>query len=652
MADLEKEERHIRDYWHILWARKNIALLSFIIIILIAMFINISQQPIYESSVELVVERNQPRVPTSNSMELGRLDETYFRTQYKIIQSRFLAEKVADKLRQSSSSSPLPSSGQSREALIGTIQRSISIVPIAGTRMFMIVTRGSNPKFVARLANTVAEAYIEQNIESQTSSAQRTISFLTDRLNDLREKLRTSELTLYEFKEQQGAILTLKGKLDKLEIRLAEQLKEYKEKYPSVLELKSEIEKVKDKLREELAKRGGNGHNPGGKSTGAFDREQIQYSFLEREINTNKQLYQILLQKLQEVNVSGEAATINTRVIEPARIPSSPIRPKKQLNLIFGALVGLVLGTGLAFFQEYLDTSLKSVDDVEERLGMPVLGLIPSIVTDKTNPGALLPRLRAWLKPVPEQEELDNRRLLHLILEERPRSGINEAYRSLRTNLQFSSLDKPLRAILVTSGAASEGKSTTVANLGIALAKADKKVLLVDSDLRRPVLHKCFNLDNDKGLSNVLIKECLLDAAVKPTAVENLSVLTSGPIPPNPAEMVGSEKMHELINLMRDQFDMIVFDSPPTVAVTDAAVLAPLMDGIILVIKAGRTPSDLCRRSRTLLDKTQTPILGAILNDITPQVGAYYYYYHDRYYHYYTDEGEKKKKRKKVRKSH
>jgi capsular exopolysaccharide synthesis family protein len=580
----------------------------------------------------------------------------YKRQQYKIIQSRFLAGKVADKLRQLPRSSSLLPPGQSRKALIATIRGSISIIPVAGTRMFMIVTRGSDPKFVARLANMVAQAYIEQNIESQTSSAQRTISFLTDRLNELREKLRTSELTLYEFKEKQGTVLALKGKLDKLKNRLAEQLKKYKEKYPSVLELKSEIEKTEAKLWEEIARRGGQAggrsRNPGGKSVGAsFDKEQIQYSFLEREIDTNKQLYQILLQKLQEVNVSGEVATTNIRVIDPAQVPSTPIKPKKRLNLIFGALLGLVLGTGLAFFQEYLDTSLKSVEDIEERLGLPVLGLIPSIGTDKTSAGAIIPRLRARLRPALEEGRESALRSLHLISEEKPRSGINEAYRSLRTNLQFSSLDKPVRTILVTSGAASEGKSTTVANLGIALAKADKKVLLVDSDLRRPVLHKCFNLDNNKGLSNVLIEECSLDAAVKPTTVENLSLLTSGPIPPNPAEMVGSKKMHELINLMRGQFNIIVFDSPPAVAVTDAVVLASLMDGIILVIKAGMTPSDLCRRSRALLDKAKTPILGTVLNNITPRVGGYYYYYyHDRYYSYYTDEGEKKKKRK-VKKS-
>ena len=257
MAVEGREEKHLRDYWRILWARRNISLLSFFIIILIAVFVNLSQKPVYQSSVELVVERSQARIPVSGTLGGGRFDETYFRTQYKLIQSRFLAGIVADKLRQSSSSASLLPSGQSREALIATIRSSISIIPVAGTRMFLIVTRASDPKFTARLANTVAEAYIEQNIESQTSSAQRTISFLAKRLNELREKLRISELALYEFKEKQGTVLALKGKLDKLKARLAEQLKEYKEKYPGVLELKSEIEKTEAKLWEEIARRGG-----------------------------------------------------------------------------------------------------------------------------------------------------------------------------------------------------------------------------------------------------------------------------------------------------------------------------------------------------------------------------------------------------------
>jgi len=225
----------------------------------------------------------------------------------------------------------------------------------------------------------------------------------------------------------------------------------------------------------------------------------------------------------------------------------------------------------------------------------------------------------------------------HLITHTKPKSPVAEAYRTLRTNIQFSGLDSPYKTILITSAGPAEGKSTTLANLGVAMAQAGMQVLIVDCDLRKPVQHKIFKVQNNQGLTNVLVEHLDPEQVVQKTAVDNLSLLTSGPIPPNPSELLGSERMKELIQQLKSRYDIFLFDSPPAVAVTDAALLSAQLDGVILVLRAGTAKIDMAKQAKEQIEKANGKIIGAVLYGVNYSGEDYHYYY------YY---GEKKKGRK------
>ena len=286
---------------------------------------------------------------------------------------------------------------------------------------------------------------------------------------------------------------------------------------------------------------------------------------------------------------------------------------------MMAGLVGMILAVGAAFFLEYLDDTIKTPDDVVRTLKLSTLGAIT--------------RIR------PEGEAYQHK----LVSSEHPRSPISEAYRTLRTNIQFSTLDKPAKTLLVTSPNPVEGKSVTAANLAVVMAQSGMKTLLVDSDLRRPTQHKLFQVPNQKGLTNMLLlDELVLDGNIQSVDIENLSVLTSGPIPPNPSELLGSGKMQALLQQLKAVYDVIVFDSPPALAVTDAAVMSRQMDGVVLVTDSGRTRRDMAVRAKETLTKVGANILGVALNRLSERSGGYYYYY----YYYARDDGGQGQRRR------
>jgi len=348
----------------------------------------------------------------------------------------------------------------------------------------------------------------------------------------------------------------------------------------------------------------------------AFSARQIQdiqtrINTLEGQINDWQATfaqYQLLL---------GDTGVNVLTVIEEAAVPTTPIGPQRLMQVALAAAIGLILAVGAAFLIEYLDDSLKSPDEVTKTLGLTTLGGITRISGD--NP--------------PDK----------LITVRHPKSPISEAYRVMRTNLQFSSLDRPLRSLVVTSPNPIEGKSTTLANLGVVMAQAGKSVVLVDSDLRRPMLHKIFQVSNKEGLTTVLLEEePLLDGRLQETGIENLRLLTSGPLPPNPSELLGSQKMRTLIERLEAEADVVVFDTPPALPVTDAVVLATQTDGVLLVAEAGKT-----RRSAALgavenMRQVGANVLGAVLNRLSPRRSGSYYYY----YYYYAEDNKGRRRRK------
>ena len=334
--------------------------------------------------------------------------------------------------------------------------------------------------------------------------------------------------------------------------------------------------------------------------------------------------YANLVKSFEDLRLNEARATDTISTVEPAEVPKKPVRPRVLLNTVLGLLVGMVLAIGGVLLIEYLDDTLKNPDDVVQALKLSTLGAIP--------------RTRQ------ENGDTDAERQLVAFLN--PKSPVSEAYRILRTNIQFSSLDKPIRTLLVTSANPSEGKSTTAANLAAIMAQTGQKVVLIDTDLRRPVIHKVFNVPNNLGLTSALLTPpdaSTLPHLIQPTLIKNLSVLTSGPLPPNPSELLGSRRMADLIEVLKSVADIVIFDSPPALAVTDSAVLARQLDGVLLVIDSGETREPLARRAIQELTKVGAHILGVALNRLSPTTtdGYYYYYYH----HYYgdTDKGDSEK---------
>jgi polysaccharide biosynthesis transport protein len=345
---------------------------------------------------------------------------------------------------------------------------------------------------------------------------------------------------------------------------------------------------------------------------GFSSNERAERDRLEASLAQQSQTYASLLQSYEQVRLT-EAQTTSTVVLkDPAVAPSSPIRPRTATNTALASVVGLMLAVGVVFLIEALDDTLRTPDDIVRHLGLPVLGIIAShdIVDGK---------------PVAAYK---------------PRSQVAEAFRSLRTNLQFASVDHPLETILCTSPSPEDGKSTVAANLALVMAQGERKVALLDADLRRPRIHRLLGLPNRFGISGLFVmRQVQLDGALRPSEIPNLFTMTSGKTPPNPAELLGSSRMGEILEQVKAQVDVVVIDSPPVLAVTDATVLAPRVDGVLLVLKPGVTKITAARQAVEQLQRVNAPLLGVVLNEVSITKSRYKYYYYKgyQYYHAYPE---------------
>jgi len=325
------------------------------------------------------------------------------------------------------------------------------------------------------------------------------------------------------------------------------------------------------------------------------------------------------VQQVYEVTAmeSKQTSLGTVQVIEPAEKVDKPFRPNKKVNILLGIAIGLIIGIGLAFFIEYLDTSVKTIDDVERALQAPVLGVIPQ------NVGVLL--------------------------EEGPESPHAEAYRVLRTNVLFSRKDPKLNTLTIVSGGAGEGKSTTIFNLATVFAQNGQRVLVVDSDLRRPSLHKYLKITNSIGLTNFLMKQNTLEEVIQTSPVPNLDFLPSGRLPSSSMGILSSLQMKELIREVKRRYDFVFFDSPPIMGVSDASVLASEVDMVLQVIQYRRYPQPMTIRAKQMIEKVGGNLLGIVLNNINVSQDENYYYYSGYYYDYYTKgeygEGESRGKK-------
>jgi len=419
--------------------------------------------------------------------------------------------------------------------------------------------------------------------------------------------------------------------------------------YPKVKQVQSQIDEMNTVLvreRKHLAERITNDYLAAVRREDlvrkAFEEQQkqanliagrsVQYNILKREVETNKQLYEGLLQRLKEAGVTAGLKASNIRIVDPAVPPKKPAKPNLPLNLALATMMGLALGVGAAFLQEHLDNTLKSSEDVERYLALPALALIPSVeslngrrsaVYGLSEPKKLL--AAAEVEPSPTRWYRIDATADH-------DSALAEAFRSLRTSVLLSTADRPPRTLLISSSQPSEGKTTISINLAISLSQLGRRVLLIDADMRRPSIRKVFEMPDTLGLVSYLTGQQEWRAAVCTTGLANLEALVCGPVPPNPAELLSSERMRMLLTEAKQEYDFVVLDSPPLLNVADSRILATLAEGVVLVVKGGATPRELAQRAQSYARNVGANVIGAVLNNLDVRTGENYYYYHYDYY--------------------
>jgi capsular exopolysaccharide synthesis family protein len=590
--------------------------------------------------------------------------------------------------------------GRAEQALargdaVGELRKRLAVALDKDSRIVFIQVSDRDPKWSATLANAVAEAFITEILSVKTNTTQGASDWLEKQLADLEVKLDQSGKALFDFKRSHDIVATswedrqsmvsqrlvavndaltrarvqraqlearaeqfaaigqslekgdqsidslglagaeslqaLKGKYAEARIECADMRVRYLNEYPKLEACEAKVAATRDALKRELQSLMNAAQNEYQEvsqaerklfklldetKTDAFGLNQYERDYLElkRTHDNNQRLYEMVLKRLKDAGITGMMQMSNVRILDRAEAPTQPASPRPLRNLAVAMVVGLLAGLGFAYLLELLDTTITSREQVEERLGLAFLGIIPSISDQKG------------------EKERD------LFVHANPRSAVAECLRSIRTNLLFMSPEKPLKTIVVTSASPSEGKTTTATALAEVMADGGNRVLIVDADMRRPQLHKVFEIPNEAGLSSLILGEGKLDQLIRPSQVPNLHVLPCGPIPPNPAELLHTEGFARLLAAMAQRYDRVIIDSPPGGVVADAVVMSTQVDGTLVVLKAGQTSRDAAKRAvRSILD-VKGRIFGAVLNDLDledQRYGQYYQYY--RYGDYGSD---------------
>ncbi len=571
---------------------------------------------------------------------------------------------------------------------IDTFLEDLTVAPIRNSRLVDVKFRAADPALATSVVNALAKNYIEQTLEYKFLASKEAKDWLGERLAEQRKEVETAESKLQAYREQndaislqdrenivvqkladlnaavtrakteriqkestynqlrsiQGnasaldtfpAILTnsfiqqQKADLAQLQQQHAQLSEKFGDKHPDIIKVKSAIQSAQLKLQTEIGKIVASVRNEYqtalsqenslaaalGQQKGealSMNRKAIDYSVLDREVQSSKQLYESLMQRAKETGISGELKSSNIRVIDHAERPRAPIAPRKLLNMALGLFGGIMFAFGLAFFFEYLDSRIKTPDELKTHLGLPSLGMVPAL-EPKSWKGKE-PMIHAGVPP-----------------------GFVEAFRTIRTNVLFSSAQEGSRTLVITSTGPGEGKTTVASNLAIGFAQAGQRVLLIDADMRRPRVHQVFGHAQEPGLSNLMVGNAKASESVRKSPVPGLWVLASGHNPPNPAELLGSQRFRDFLTSLKEHFDLILIDSPPSLAVTDAAIAANAASGVIFVVGAEMTSRHAARAAVEQLEQSRANFVGAILNRVELERNAYYYshYYRREYGAYY-----------------
>jgi succinoglycan biosynthesis transport protein ExoP len=580
-----------------------------------------------------------------------------------------------------------------------TLAANLTVEPVVSTSLVQLRFRHTDPELSKKVVDTLADAFAYNNIDRETATSDKNARLLGERIAELQLKTRQLEEQKFNFAKSNNLPLTtekgsnieverlgqlssdlleaenkrkeaeslwkaagaavdpndipevqdnkriqnLREQLDKLTSDRAQMLEIYTEEWPAVKQIDSKIatlrqalakapreivagmqSRYQSSLSKEASLRAEYNRQRG--TTTAQGLAQIQMGTLLQDLETNKQELALLRQRQRELETAGQDRENNVKVSSYSRLPRAPVGPPRARNIMLALLLSLGAGVGLAFLLDYLDDTLKSVDDVDRYLHLPSLALIPASRSD-----------RARLKgrgAAPAEEETTA-----LALASDARSPVAEAYRHLRTSLLLSSAGQPPKTILITSSQPSEGKTTTAVNTAVMLAQTGAEVLIIDCDLRRPRVHANFGLSNGRGVTNYLSGERDLDSLIQPhDKMPNFKILTSGPVPPNPAELLGSTEMRRLLVRLSERFAHIVIDSPPIISFTDASILSTMVDGVMLVVHGGRSSRAVVRRAKQQLIDVGANIFGVVLNNVKLESTDYYYY--SGYYSSYYNDGD------------
>lgn len=683
---------HLREYWKTVRKRLWTFVNFFAILVVSVTLFSITQERVYEANVSLQIDAVTPRYTRFqdvNSLGTGHYlsDQEYYATQHAKLRSRSLALEVLANTDVSRDPRFVdhPNPG-------GLVLEMVRVEPKDNTRLVVIRCQHTDPEFAETLCQQWAETFTARNMLSMSSQMTEAIQRLADEVQTAKEAVGQAESVLLGFKKQYN-VLSLSGEdrdniltqqlseltkvyaqaqaerltreseyrsLKALLIReksplalslmvnnaLLQQLREglsaklrtraelkqtYLEQHPRVIEVNSQVTQYESQILGEVqnelsrrklvfdlsvAREAELASGLSGQTAAALDlgEQEGEYNRLQREVETRRTVYEYLLQRLQETDIIQELQVNNIQLIDPAMARQKPIKPNVGLNIALAIIVGLFGGVSLALFFEYMDNSIKTREEVEA-LGMPFLGIIPSVTDDAGRP-------------------LQNQRERYLYSMKNPKSAFSEFMRNIRTNILYMrpAGEEGAQRILVTSAGPREGKTTTSVNLGITMASGNRRVLLIDADLRRPSLHKAFGLGNQKGFSDILTGRWGAETVPMMTEQKGLFVIPSGPRPPNPAELLSGNRVEEVLQKLGELFDVIILDSPPVAAVTDAVVLAQNVDGVVLVVKSFKVGRDLVLQAKRQLEDVNASLYGVALNDFDIQRKSYGYYYYYTYY--------------------
>ena len=623
-------ELNLRDYLRI-FRKRRVTIIASFILVTIASAIYTSREPVVytASSTIKIDQRNTIAGLLTEAIVYSPGD--IMESEPKIIKGYTTMEKAARRLGLLTDTS---TTEQINDA-VGQLQGEIETERVEQTNMIRIVSKAPTAKEAVVLANTVAEVYIKESLEEKAKQARQGRQFIEDQLASLESRTEDLETRLKEFGENNINVKLagpLQQKLTDLEFQLTELLQKYTEKHPKVVELRDQIKSMEAHIK-------------------GFSGQEIEYSRLNRELEVTRKLYGMMKEKLEETRISEAQKVGDISIVNPAVMPSAPISGGKRMLVVAGAFMGIILGFALAFIFETLDTSIGTIEDVENVVKLPVLGVIPSIEDEAKQNASPFAKLKERFLPSHKSEAQE--RSIRLFAHYEPKSPVTEAYRNIHTNLK---LNPSRKTILVTSSGPREGKSSFSSNLGIVMAQSGLKTVLISADLRRPVLAKTFGIKKEPGLSELITGTVTLDGAMRnitdimmgeinfediriTPGLENIWLIPSGHLPFNPAELLESKEVTHIIEQLKQRFDVVIFDAPPVLPVTDSSLLAPKVDCVVIVYEIGRTSREALIRTKVQLESAGAKIAGVVLNHTKSQMDAIATYpYSYQKYKYYTQE--------------